>query len=97
MLVGLVTVAAAAPRSAPARDDGRYEAAPAHIKTWFRSLKSPKGAAPCCDEADGHRTEYQVRGGAYWVPVEGNGTRSPRRSSSGTMATRPEKASSSTI
>jgi hypothetical protein len=26
---------------------------------------------PCCDISDGHRTEYDFRDGAYWVPIEG--------------------------
>ena len=25
----------------------------------------------CCDIADGHRTIYDVRAGAYWVPIDG--------------------------
>ena len=26
---------------------------------------------PCCDISDGHRTDYEVRGGGYWVPING--------------------------
>ena len=57
--------------TARARDDGRFQDAPEQIKTWFKSLKAPKGGAPCCDVTDGHRTEYQVRGDTYWVPIDG--------------------------
>jgi hypothetical protein len=34
---------------------------------------------PCCDESDGHRTTYDVRGGAYWVPIEGQWMQVPER------------------
>jgi len=50
-----------------ARDDGRYANSP--LKPWFDSLKSQKGF--CCSEADGHETEYDIRGTKYWVPVNG--------------------------
>ena len=37
------------------------------------------GHVPCCDESDGHRTTYDVRGGAYWVPIEGQWMQVPDR------------------
>jgi hypothetical protein len=43
---------------------------PDHIPSWFKSVQSPKGV-PCCDIADGHRTDYNMRGDQYWVPIDG--------------------------
>ncbi len=40
------------------------------IRAWFKGVHSPAGV-PCCDISDGHRTEYDVRAGAYWVPING--------------------------
>jgi len=40
------------------------------VRKWFQSLKSNAGGF-CCDVADGHRTEYDIRGTSYWVPIEG--------------------------
>jgi hypothetical protein len=51
-------------------DNGQYENVPPDIRAWFKGVVAPNGV-PCCDMADGHRTEYDVRGGAYWVPIEG--------------------------
>jgi len=34
---------------------------------------------PCCDISDGHRTDYDVRDGAYWVPIEGQWMAVPER------------------
>ena len=56
---------------AHARDGGQFTDAPEQIKAWFKGLKSPKGTVPCCDEADGHLTNYLVRDGKYWVSIEG--------------------------
>ena len=39
---------------------------------------APNGV-PCCDESDGHRTSYDVRAGAYWVPIEGQWMQVPER------------------
>ena len=41
-------------------------------------ISAPNGV-PCCDISDGHRTEYDVRGGAYWVPIEGQWIEVPAR------------------
>jgi hypothetical protein len=56
--------------AALAFDNGQYENAPPEIRGWFKSVVAPNGV-PCCDMADGHRTEYDFRDGAYWVPIEG--------------------------
>ena len=63
----------ACPRStgaALAFDNGQYENVPPEIRAWFKGVIAPNGV-PCCDIADGHRTEYDFRQGAYWVPIEG--------------------------
>jgi hypothetical protein len=70
-VLGLVMMSAFVEEEARARDRGQFKDTSEQIKGWFKSLRSPKGAVPCCDEADGHRTEYQVRGDRYWVPIEG--------------------------
>jgi hypothetical protein len=38
------------------------------IRQWFESMMSPSGK-PCCSYADGHRTEFEIRADAYWVPI----------------------------
>ena len=63
-------------RGAPERpaalafDNGQYQNVPADIRTWLRGVIVLNGV-PCCDISDGHRTEYDLREGAYWVPIEG--------------------------
>lgn len=56
-----------------ARDDGRYAQSP--LKRWFDSLKSQKGF--CCSDADGVATNYEIKDGAYWAPIDGVMTRVP--------------------
>jgi hypothetical protein len=56
--------------TALAVDRGQFGHVPPDIRAWFKSVIAPNGV-PCCDESDGHRTTYDVRGGAYWVPIEG--------------------------
>ncbi len=56
--------------AARAVDRGQFENVPNDIRTWFKGVRSPAGV-PCCDISDGHRTEYDVRAGAYWVPIDG--------------------------
>jgi len=41
-------------------------------------VMAPNGV-PCCDISDGHRTSYDVRQGAYWVPIEGRWMAVPER------------------
>src|SRR5438445_13367585 len=59
-------------------DNGQYDNVPPDIRAWFKSVIAPNGV-PCCDESDGHRTTYDVRGGAYWVPIEGQLMQVPER------------------
>lgn len=61
---------------AHAVDRGQFSDVPDDIRAWFKSVVSPNGV-PCCDISDGHRTEYDVRNGAYWVPIEGVWTEVP--------------------
>ncbi|CAN5153466.1 hypothetical protein BH11PSE4_BH11PSE4_05490 [soil metagenome] len=56
--------------TAYAVDRGQFENVPDDIRAWFKGVIAPNGV-PCCDISDGHRTEYDVRNGAYWVPIEG--------------------------
>ena len=63
VLLGLMSVAHAV-------DNGQFENVPSDVRAWFKGVRSPAGV-PCCDIADGHRTSYDMRGGAYWVPIEG--------------------------
>jgi hypothetical protein len=64
--------------AAHAFDRGQYENVPADIRTWFKGVVSPSGV-PCCDIADGHRTAYEMRAGAYWVPIDGSWWQVPER------------------
>jgi hypothetical protein len=56
--------------AALAFDNGQYDSVSPDIRAWFKSVTAPNGV-PCCDIADGHRTDYDFREGAYWVPIEG--------------------------
>src|SRR5260370_23347614 len=56
--------------AAHAVDRGQFENVPDDIRAWFKGVRSQDGV-PCCDISDGHRTEYDVRAGAYWVPING--------------------------
>jgi hypothetical protein len=56
--------------AAQAVDRGQYENVPDDVRHWFKGVTSPTGV-PCCDISDGHRTGYEVRAGAYWVPIDG--------------------------
>jgi len=51
-------------------DHGQFQNAPDDIRAWFKGVGSPAGV-PCCDISDGHRAEYDVRAGTYWVPTDG--------------------------
>ena len=59
-------------------DNGQYKNVPADIRAWFKGVVSPSGV-PCCDISDGHRTAYDVRAGAYWVPIDGLWWQVPER------------------
>ena len=56
--------------AAVAFDNGQFENVPSDVRAWFKGVIAPNGV-PCCDISDGHRTEYDFREGAYWVPIEG--------------------------
>lgn len=66
----LTLLLAVPPSMSLAVDRGQFENVPDHIRSWFKSVRSPTGV-PCCDISDGHRTEYDVRNGNYWVPIDG--------------------------
>lgn len=53
-----------------AHDNGQFNDVPDTVRAWFKSVKSQHGV-PCCDIADGHRTEYDMRSNQYWVPIDG--------------------------
>jgi hypothetical protein len=42
---------------------------PPDIRAGFNGVIAPNGV-PCYNIADGQRTEYDFREGAYWVPIE---------------------------
>ena len=69
---------------ASARDDGRWAQSP--LKEWFDGLRSGKGS--CCSDADGEETDYEMRDGSYWAPIEGVMTRVPPEA----LLTVPNKA-----
>jgi hypothetical protein len=77
-LLALICCAAALASAAQAFDRGQYENVPADIRAWFKGVVSPSGV-PCCDIADGRRTTYDLRAGAYWVPIDGLWWQVPER------------------
>jgi hypothetical protein len=56
--------------AALATDRGDFANQPDQIRQWFKNAKAPNGGA-CCDQADGHRTEYELRENHYWVLIDG--------------------------
>jgi hypothetical protein len=66
VLAGIFGTALLTP--AIARDNGQFGNVPPDISAWFKSVRSKKGI-PCCDIADGHRTDYTTRGNTYRVPI----------------------------
>jgi hypothetical protein len=56
--------------TAQATDRGQYTNVPDNVRAWFKSVRSPNGV-PCCDVADGHRTDYDMREDGYWVRIDG--------------------------
>lgn len=54
---------------AAATDQGQFGSVPDDVRSWFKSVQSPRGV-PCCDIADGHRTTWRAtRDGGYEVPI----------------------------
>jgi hypothetical protein len=68
--IATLAAVAALATAAHAVDRGQFENVPDDIRAWFKAVISPSGV-PCCDISDGHRTDYETRDGAYWVPIEG--------------------------
>jgi hypothetical protein len=77
-LLALTCCAVALASAAHGFNRGQYENVPADIRAWFKGVVSPTGV-PCCDIADGHRTAYDFRAGAYWVPIDGLWWQVPER------------------
>jgi hypothetical protein len=53
--------------AASAFDNGQWNDVPDHVRAWFRSVLSPSGVH-CCDIADGHRTDWEIRPAGYFIP-----------------------------
>lgn len=49
-------------------DNGQWSGVDPKIRDWLKSVRSPRGI-PCCDIADGHRTDWEIRPYGYYVPV----------------------------
>ncbi len=45
-------------------DNGQWEDLSPTQRQWFRSPL----IVPCCNIADGHRTDWEIRKDGYWVP-----------------------------
>jgi len=43
---------------------------PDSVRAWFKRQQNVHGI-PCCDIADGHRVEQDIRENQYWVPIDG--------------------------
>jgi hypothetical protein len=67
--IALVTVFIGTP--AVAHDNGQFGDVPPQVREWFHHVRSANGI-PCCDIADGHRTDFDMRKDLYWVPVNGD-------------------------
>ncbi len=76
--IALLACVVALAGTADAFDNGQYKNVPADIRAWFKGVVSPSGV-PCCDISDGRRTAYDVRAGAYWVPIDGLWWQVPER------------------
>ncbi len=74
----LLACACALSGTAIAFDNGQYDSVSPDIRAWFKAVTAPNGV-PCCDMADGHRTDYDFRECAYWVPIEGQWMAVPER------------------
>src|ERR1700732_1441013 len=70
--IALLATGCALGSAALAFDNGQYDNVPADIRAWFKGVIAPNGV-PCCDISEGHRTEYDLRAGNYWVTIEGQG------------------------
>lgn len=50
-----------------ARDSGQWNDIPDHVRQWFKGVRAANGV-PCCDIADGHRTQWDIKSDGYWIP-----------------------------
>jgi hypothetical protein len=62
-----VAIGALLSTAAAALDNGQWNDVPEHVRSWFKSLRSPSGVH-CCDVADGHRTDWEIRPTGYYIP-----------------------------
>ncbi len=69
-MVSIAVASVGATATLHAVDRGQFENVSPEVRAWFKSVTAPNGV-PCCDVSDGHRTDYDMREGAYWVPIEG--------------------------
>ncbi|MGB7101658.1 MAG: hypothetical protein WBD95_23185 [Xanthobacteraceae bacterium] len=53
-----------------AHDNGQFGNVSPEVRAWFKGVKSHTGIR-CCDIADGHPTDYDMRESKYWVPING--------------------------
>jgi len=68
-IAAAVLAALLIPAGVLARDNGQIPPnVPDHIRSWFKSVRNSHGI-PCCDIADGHRTDYDIRPDGYYIPV----------------------------
>jgi hypothetical protein len=64
----VVSMAAFISGKVAAMDREELRNVPPQVRNWFETMRSPSGKL-CCSYADGHRTEYDMRENAYWVPI----------------------------
>jgi hypothetical protein len=72
LAVRIVLLASLGALSLPAgaTDQGQYANVPSDVRAWFKNVRSPNGV-PCCDIADGHRIDWDMRDDGYWVRIDG--------------------------
>ena len=63
----VLAVGALLSTAAAAFDNGQWNDVPDQVRSWFKSLRSPSGIH-CCDVADGHRTDWEIRSTGYYIP-----------------------------
>jgi hypothetical protein len=51
------------------QQDGQYDHIPQHLRDWFNAQRSPHGV-PCCNIADGHLVQDDIRVDSYWAFFE---------------------------
>jgi hypothetical protein len=63
----VVAIGALLSTAAAAFDNGQWNDVPEHVRSWFKSLRGPSGIH-CCDVADGHPTDWEIRPSGYYIP-----------------------------